>query len=142
MHQTPSRLLQRHRLLHHAIHVPAAQPLVPQLGPAVQIYSRDDAHVRLPPLAPAVRRLRLEQLERVKAEVGLGDLERLAQDGAGFVLDEQEGAVGFALGDLLQQTEQVDVGEEEAGGVVRQGRLGQRARDGVAELVDFGACGW
>ena len=108
----------------------------------MEIYGRDDAHVGLPPLAPAVGCLRLEQLERVEAEVRLGDLERLAQDGAGFVLDEQEGAVGFTLGDLLEQAEQVDVGEEEARGVVRQGRLRQGARGGVAELVDFGAGGW
>ena len=52
----------------------------------------------------------------------MGDLERFAQDGAGFVLDKEQCAMGFALGDFLEQTEQVDVGEEEAGCVVCEGR--------------------
>lgn len=93
----------------------------------MQVNGRDDAHVGLAPLAAAVRRLRLEELERVEAEGGLGDLERLAEDGARLVLDEEEGAVRFALGDLLQEPEEVDVGEEEARGVVCEGRLGQGA---------------
>lgn len=139
--QTPARLLQGDGLLDDAVDVAAAEPLVAQLGPAVQVDSRDDAHVGLAPLAAAVRGLRLEELERVEAESGLGDLERLAEDGAGLVLDEEEGAVGLALGDLLEEAEEVDVGEEEAGGVVCEGRLRQGARGRVAELVDFGAGG-
>lgn len=84
----------------------------------MQVYGSDDAHVGLSPFPAAVRRLGFEQLEGVETEVWLGDLERLAQDGAGFVLDKEQCAMGFALGDLLEQTEQVDVGEEEAGCVV------------------------
>ena len=141
VHQTPARLLQRHRLLDHAVDVAAAQPLVPELGPAVQVDGRDDAHVGLAPLPAAVRGLRLEELERVEAEVGLGDLERFAEDGAGFVLHEEQRAVGFSLGDLLEQTEEVDVGEEESGCVIREGRLGQGAGGRVSELIDFGAGG-
>lgn len=45
----------------------------------------------------------LEQLEGVEAEFGLRDLEVAAQDGGGFVLDEQEGAVGVVFGDFLQE---------------------------------------
>lgn len=89
----------------------------------MQIDGRDDAHVGLSPFPTAVRRLRFEQLERVKAEVGLGDLERFAEDGAGFVLHEEQRAMGFSLGDLLEQAEEVDGCEEESGGVVREGRL-------------------
>lgn len=108
----------------------------------MQINSRDDAHVSLAPFATAVRRLGFEQLEGVEAEVGLGDFKGFAEDGAGFVLHEEQGAVGFALGDLLEQAEEVDGCEEEAGGVVREGRLWQGARGRVAELVDFGAGSW
>lgn len=93
----------------------------------MQIDGRDDAHISLAPFPAAVRGLRFEQLERVEAEVGLGDLERFAEDGAGFVLHEEEGAMGFALGDLLEQPEEVDGCEEKSGCVVRKRRLGQGA---------------
>lgn len=85
----------------------------------MQVYGGDDAHVGLSPFPTAVRRLRLEQFERVKTEVWLGYLERFAQYSAGFVLYKQQCAVGFPLGDLLEEAEEVDVGEEEAWCVVR-----------------------
>ena len=45
------------------------------------------------------------------------DLEGFAEDGAGFVLDKEQRAVGFSLGDFLEEAEEVDVCEEEARGV-------------------------
>lgn len=93
----------------------------------MQIDGGDDAHVGLAPFPTAVRGLRFEQLERVEPEVGLGDFERFAKDGAGFILYEEEGAMGFALGDLLEQAEEVDGCEEESGRVVREGGLRQGA---------------
>ena len=83
----------------------------------MQIYSRDDAHVSLPPFAAAVRGLGFEEFEGVETEVWLGDLEGFAEDGAGFVLNEEQCAMGFSLGDFLEEAEEVDVGEEEARGV-------------------------
>ena len=83
----------------------------------MQIYSRDDAHVSLPPFAAAVRGLGFEELEGVKTEVWLGALEGVAEECAGFVLDEEQCAMGFSLGDFLEEAEEVDVGEEEARGV-------------------------
>lgn len=141
MHQTPPRLLQRDRLLDHAVDIATAQPFVSELGSAVQVYRRDDAHVGLSPFPTAVRSLRFEQLERVETEVGLGDLERFAEDGAGFVLHEEQRAMGFPLGDFLEQTKEVDVCEEESGCVIREGRLRQSAGGRVAEFIDFGAGG-
>lgn len=117
VHQAPASLLERDGLLDDAVDIAAAEPFVAQLGLAVQVDGGDDAHVGLAPLAAAVGDLGLEQLERVEAEVGLGDLEGAAEDGGGFVLHEEEGAVGFALGDLLEEPEERDGGEEEAGGV-------------------------
>lgn len=58
-----------------------------------------------------------KQLEGVQAERGLRDLEVAPQYGAGFVLDEEEGAVGVVLGDFLEEAEEGGSGEEEAGGV-------------------------
>ena len=85
----------------------------------MQVYRSDDAHVGLPPFPTAVRRLRLEQFESVETEVWLGDLERFAQYGAAFVLDEQQCAMGFPLGYFLEQAEKIYVGEEEARCVIR-----------------------
>lgn len=82
MHQAPAGLFQRHGLLDHAVDVAAAEPFVAQLGPAVQVDGRDDAHVGLAPFAAAVRHLRLEELERVEPQLRLRDLERASQDGA------------------------------------------------------------
>ena len=67
----------------------------------------------------------------------LRDLEGFAEDGAGFVLHQEEGAVGFPLGDLLEEAQKIDICEEEAGSVVREGRLGQIAAGGEAQFIDF-----
>lgn len=83
----------------------------------MQVNSRDDAHIPLTPLASTVGDLGFEQLEGVEAEIGLGDFDALFEDRAGFVLDEEEGAVGFAFGYLLEEAQEIDVCEEEAGGV-------------------------
>lgn len=104
----------------------------------MQVDGRDDAHVGLPPFAAAVGDLGFEQLERVEPQLGLGDFERAPEDGAGFVLDEEEGAVGFALGDLLEEAEEADGGEEEPGRVRCERRSRERACGGIAEFVDFG----
>lgn len=85
----------------------------------MQVYGGDDSHIGLSPLPTAVRCLRLEQFEGVKTEIWLGYLERFAQYGARLVLNKQQCTVGFSLGDFLEQTEEVDVGEEEARCVVR-----------------------
>ena len=69
----------------------------------MQINSRDDAHVRLAPLAAAVGHLGLEQFECVQTHRWLGDFEGFAENGAGFVLDKKEGAMGFAFGDFLEE---------------------------------------
>lgn len=65
MRQAPNRLLQRQRLLDLGIDVRPGKPVVAQLGPAVQVDGGDDAHVRLAPLAAAVRDLGFEKFERV-----------------------------------------------------------------------------
>lgn len=103
----------------------------------MQIDGRDDTHICLAPLAAAVRYLALEELERVQAQGRLWDLKGFAEDGGGFVLDEEEGTVGFPLGDLLEEPEEVDVCEEEARGVVSEWDLRQGAACREAELVDF-----
>ena len=89
----------------------------------MQIYCGDDSHVGLPPFASAVGHLRLEQLERVEAELRLRHLQRFAQDRARLVLHQKQSAMRFSFRDLLKQPEKVDVGKEEAGGVVRDRRL-------------------
>lgn len=71
----------------------------------MEVDGRDDAHVALSPLAATVAHLRLEELERVEAEFGLRDFEGFAEDGAGFVLHEEEGAVRFSLRDFLEDAE-------------------------------------
>lgn len=88
----------------------------------MQVNGGDDAHVRLPPLAAAVWHLALEQLEGIEAEFGLGDFESAAEDGAAFVLHEEEGAVGFALGNFLEDAEEGYGCVEEAGGERCKGR--------------------
>ncbi len=136
MGQAADSLLQRQRLLDLGIDVAAGEPVVAQLGPAVQVDGGDDAHVGLAPLAAAVGDLRLEELERVQAQLGLWDLEPFAQDGGGFVLHEEEGAVGFVFGDLLHDAEVGDCGEEVAVGESGYGR-GGKCRGRVAEFVDY-----
>lgn len=69
----------------------------------MEIDGGDDAHVGLAPLAAAIGRLGLEELERVEAEMGLWNLERAPEDGAGFVLHEEELAVGVTFGEFLEQ---------------------------------------
>lgn len=39
--------------------------------------------------------------------MGVWDFDPLAEDGAGFVLDEEEAAVGFVAGDFLHYVEVV-----------------------------------
>lgn len=60
MDETTAGLLEGDGLLDDAVDVPAAEPLVAQLGLAVQVDGGDDAHVGLPPLPAAVRDLGLE----------------------------------------------------------------------------------
>lgn len=60
-----------------------------------------------------------EELEGVESELRLGDLQVAAEDGGGFVLNEEEGTVGVVFGDFLEETEEVCGCEEEAGGVGR-----------------------
>lgn len=69
-------------------------------------------------------------------------LQRFAQYSARFVLHEQQRAVSLSFGYLLEEAQEVDVCEEEAGCVIRERRLWQSARGRVAELIDFGAGGW
>ena len=107
----------------------------------MQIYCRNDTHVRLSPFPTAVRCLRFEQLERVETEVRLRYLERFAKDGAGLVLHEKQRAMSFTLGDFLEQTKQVDRCEEESGRITRERRVRQGVRGRIAEFVDFGARG-
>lgn len=83
----------------------------------------------------------LEQLQRIKPQLRLRDLESAAEDGARFVLHEEQRAVGVALGDLLEKAEERNRREEEAGGVGRQWRLG-KGRRRVTKLVDFGFEWW
>lgn len=68
-------------------------------------------------------------------------LQRFAQYGARFVLYEQQRAVSFTFGYLLEEAQEVDVCEEEAGCVICERRLWQGTRGRVAKLVDFGAGG-
>ena len=84
----------------------------------MQIYRCDDFHVGLPPFASAVGHLRLEQLERVQPKLRLRHLQRFAQDRARLVLHQKQSTMRFSFRDLLKQPEEVDVGKEEAGGVV------------------------
>lgn len=105
----------------------------------MEVYGRDDAHVRLPPFATAIGHLAFEEFQCVKTELWLRDLEGAAQDGAGLVLDEQECAVCFPLSNLLQQAEQGDSGKEEAGGIIVEWQGRQRIVQGMTELVNFRA---
>lgn len=50
----------------------------------------------------------LEELEGVEAQLVLRDFERFLEDIGGFVLDEEEVAVGFVFADLLHDAEVVD----------------------------------
>lgn len=107
----------------------------------MQIDRRDDLHIALTPLPSTVRDLGFEKLEDVKAQDRIRDTQDAAQDLAGFVLHEQEDAVGFAAGDFLQDAEEVNGGLELAEG--ESGYGGERNRgDGMAKLVNRGARGW
>lgn len=68
------------------VDVAACEPVVAELGPAVQVDGGDDAHVALSPFAAAVGDLVFEKLERIESELGLGDFEGLFEDVGGFVL--------------------------------------------------------
>lgn len=125
MRQSPQRLLQRQRLVDLGVHVAVSEPDVPQLRPTVQVDRRDDAHVGLPPLAPAIGHLGLEEFEGVEPQEGVWDFQGLAQDRAGFVLHEEEAAVGFAAGDLLHDPEEGYRGEEVAPAVCFDWGLGE-----------------
>lgn len=83
----------------------------------------------------------LEQLQRIKPQLRLRDFEGATEDGARFVLHEEQRTVGVALGDFLEKAEERDGCEEEAGGVCRQWRLG-KGRRRVTKLVDFGFEWW
>ncbi len=74
----------------------------------MQIDRRDDLHVALAPLPAAIRDLGFEELEHVEAEHWVRHAEDTAEDLAGFVLDEEEDAVGFAAGDFLEDSEEMD----------------------------------
>jgi len=50
--------------------------------------------------------------------------------------------MGFSLADLLQYTEQIDVGQEEAGCEIGDWGLREVACGGIAELVDFWTLRW
>ena len=137
-HEAAGSLFERDGLLDGLLDGAAAgDPLVAQLGPDVQVDGGDDAHVGLAPLAAAEGDLAFEQLERVQSQGVLGDLEEAAQDGAGFVLHEEQAPVGFALGDFLEEAQVRGGGVEEAWGVGGEGDRGQEG-GGVAEFVDFG----
>ena len=72
----------------------------------------------------------------------LRDLEQAPEDGGGLVLHEDERAVGFALGDLLEEAQVRDGRVEEARGVGGEGG-GREGAGRVAEGVDFwGLGGW
>ena len=83
--------------------------------------------------------MRFEDLERVEPQLRLRDLECFAEDGAGFVLGEKEGPMGFAFGDLLEEAKEIDIRKEEAGGEVRERLRWERACCGEAQFVDFGS---
>lgn len=137
MRQRTQALLHRHRLIDLIVHIGRKQPVIAQLGAAVQVHGSDDAHVALPPLAPAVGHLVLEELERVQTELTLRDLEGFLEVGCAFVLHEHEVAVRLVLADFLQHPDEVDAAEEVAPG---EGGDGGRRKlvGGDAELVDFG----
>ncbi|KAL8719938.1 MAG: hypothetical protein Q9181_007990, partial [Wetmoreana brouardii] len=89
MHQPPPPFLHRHGLLHHAIHIPARQPLLPQLPHAqMQIHGRNDSHVPLPPFPPAKRNLAFHQFQHVHPDARVRDFQEPAEDGGRLVLNE------------------------------------------------------
>lgn len=110
--QAAQRLLKRQGLFDLGVDVGAGKPVVAKLRAAVEVDGGDDTHVALAPFAAAVGDLGFEEFEGVEAEVRVGDFEALAEDGAGFVLDEKEASVRFAAGDLLHDVQVVDGGEE------------------------------
>lgn len=67
------------------------------------------------------------------------NLEVFAEDGAGFVLHEEKGAVGVGLGDFLEEGEEADGCMEEPWGVGLDGGCWEGC-GGVAEFVDGGFC--
>lgn len=119
--QPSQSLLKRQGRVDVRINVAPGEPLVSQLGTAVQVDRGDDPHVPLPPFASAVGNLSLEELERVEAEIRLRHLQGLADDGRRFVLDEEEIPVRLILANFLHDAQVVDKGEEVATGKVRDG---------------------
>ena len=103
----------------------------------MQIHGCNDTHVALAPLAATVGDLVLEEFEGVETEFVLGDLEGFLEDVGGFVLHEEQIAVGFAFTDLLHDAEEVDATEE-----IPPGELGDRFRGKfggrIAEFIDGG----
>lgn len=136
MRQRTQRLLQRHALVDLGIDIAAGEPIIAQLGPAVQVDGRDDTHVGLAPLAAAVRDLVLEQLERVEAQLRLRDFEALPQELRRFVRDEHQVAVRLVLAHFLHNAQVVDAAEERTPREVGDG-FGGEFVGGEAELVDF-----
>jgi hypothetical protein len=106
----------------------------------MQIYRRDDLHVVLPPLSPAVGDLGFEEFEYVEAKHRVRNTEDAAEDLAGFILDEEEDAMSLAAGDFLEDPEEVDRGLELAEGEGRYWGLGNGG-EGVAKLI-HGGRGW
>lgn len=139
--QAAQRLLERQRLLHLGVDVAARQPLVTQLGPAVQVHGGDDAHVGLAPLARAVRHLVLVQLERVQPELRLRHPEVLPKDLGGLVLHHEQVSVTLVFAYLLQDPEVVDQREEVAPRKVRDRLHGERVH-WIAKLIDLGSHGF
>jgi len=71
----------------------------------------------------------------------LRDFERATEDGGRFVLDKEERAVRFSLGDFLEDAKEGDGCEEEAGREGCQGRL-WKGGGRIAKLVDFWPRRW
>lgn len=135
--QASQRLLQRQRRVDLGIHVAARQPLVAQLGSHMQIHRGNDPHVALAPLAAAIRNLILEEFKRVETQLGLWNLERLAEYVGRLVLDQQQVPVGLALAELLHNAQIVDQREEVSPRKIRN-RLRREWVDRVSQLVHLG----
>lgn len=111
-------------LVDFCVDVGAREPVVAEFGAAVEVDCCDDAHVALAPFAAAVGDLGFEEFECVEAKVWVWDFEALTEDCAGFVLHQQQTAMGFVAGDLLHDVQEVDGGEEVAKGENGDGFFG------------------
>jgi len=76
--------------------------------------SGHQAHVGLAPLPAQVPRLHLEQLERVQLQHDLLDAQDLLEDGRRLEDDEHHDPGALVLGELVQDAQQVDAGEDVA----------------------------